>query len=294
MPLGARRGAGGDGPGWVGVTALVLVGAPAVVGIAWSAAAAVGWVGVGIGATTEGAARVVRVLSEPGVWRGTLWSLRVAALSTGLALIAALATAGLFRGSDRSSRLVRASAALPLPLPHIVAALAALLLLSQSGVLARLAAAAGWIEVPADMPAWVFDRAGVGVIAALAWKEYAFLVVVAWSVLAGRGAELEEAARTLGAGPVAAFLRVTLPLLLRALLPATVSVFVFVAGSYEVAALLAPSDPLPLPVLTMERYLGADLAARADAWVLALLAFAVALAAVIAHEWARRRWGTLS
>ena len=48
---------------------------------------------------------------------------------------------------------------------------------------------------------------------------------------------LEEAARTLGAGPWAAFRRVTWPLLWRGMLPGAAAVFVFVAGSYEAAAL---------------------------------------------------------
>jgi molybdate transport system permease protein len=101
---------------------------------------------------------------------------------------------------------------------------------------------------------------------------------------------LEEAARTLGANPAAVFRRVTLPLLWRGLLPATVAVFVFVAGAYEAAAVLAPSDPLALPLLTLERYTDANLSRRSDAFVLVLVGMAVSLLAVVAHEWARNRW----
>jgi len=97
-------------------------------------------------------------------------------------------------------------------------------------------------------------------------------------------------ARTLGARPAAVFRRVTWPLLWRGLLPAVVAVFVFVASTYEATAVLAPSDPLALPLLTLERYTDADLSRRGDAFVLVLLGMAVSLLAVAAHEWARSRW----
>ncbi|HEU4700158.1 MAG TPA: ABC transporter permease subunit, partial [Gemmatimonadales bacterium] len=160
----------------------------------------------------------------------------------------------------------------------------------QSGLLARLGHAAGLVATPADMPPLVYDRWGIGLVLTLAWKETPFLALLAVSVLATRGRALEEAARGLGAGTAARLRRVTLPLLWRGLLPGVIAVFVFAAGSFETALLLAPSDPLALPLLTAERAENLGLDARADAFVLALLAFAVAALAVAAHEWARARW----
>jgi ABC-type spermidine/putrescine transport system permease subunit I len=137
------------------------------------------------------------------------------------------------------------------------------------------------------MPALVLDPLGVGLIVALVWKEIPFLTLVAISVLETRGTQLEETARGLGAGPVSVLLRVTWPVLWRGMLPAAVAVFTFVAGSYEAAVLLAPSDPLALPLLTWERYTDASLSRRGDAYVLALLGMLLALGAVALHEWVR-------
>jgi putative spermidine/putrescine transport system permease protein len=223
------------------------------------------------------------------VLRGLLWSLWVAAAATALATAGAVLVAVAFRGSGRVDRLGRALAVLPLPLPHLVAAALGVLVLGQSGLLARLGFAADLIAAPAEMPALVYDRWGAGLILVLAWKELPFLALLAVSVLATRGAALEEAARSLGAGPLARFRLVTWPILWRGLLPAIVAVFVFAAGSYETAVLLAPSDPLALPLLTVERHLDPSLDRRADAYVLALAAFAIAILAAVAHEWARVR-----
>jgi putative spermidine/putrescine transport system permease protein len=172
-----------------------------------------------------------------------------------------------------------------------VAAALGVQLLGQSGLVARAGHALGLVAGPADVPALLYDPLGTGLILTMAWKELPFLAVVAASVLATRGASAEEAARTLGAGRWATLSLVTWPLLWRGLMPAVVAVFVFVAGNYEVAALMAPSDPLALPLLTAERAVDPDLARRGDAYVLALVALGVGALAVAAHEAARARWG---
>jgi len=267
-----------------GVTASLLLALPVLVGIGYAAAAATGIAGVG---ATGGFSvdRIRNVLGEAVVRESLWWSVRVAALSTGISTLVAAGLAVAFRGTRRTDRAGRLLSILPLPVPHLVAAVAALLILGQSGLLARITALAGWIGGPAEMPALTRDRAGIGMIVALVWKEVPFLTLVAGAVLATRGDALERTARALGAGPWTTLRRVTWPVLSRGMLPAVVAVFTFVVGSYEVAALLAPSDPIALPLLTWERYTDADLARRPDAFVLTLLGVAIAAVAVVLHEW---------
>ena len=270
-----------------GLLAALIVSLPVLVGVGYSVLAIFGLTGPGANGLSS--ARLA-VLREPVVWTGLAWSLWVAAASTGIAAAGAVLVAALFRGGARSDRTARLLAVLPLPIPHLAAAVAGLLLLGQSGLLSRLLFAFGLLSSPGEMPALVYDRAGLGLILTLAWKEFSFLALVAFSVVATRGERLEEVARTLGARPAAVFRRVTWPLLWRGLLPTVVAVFVFVASTYEATAVLAPSDPLALPLLTLERYTDADLSRRGDAFVLVLLGMAVSLLAVAAHEWARSRW----
>jgi putative spermidine/putrescine transport system permease protein len=271
-----------------GVLAALVVAAPVLIGVVLSVMGALDLVGPGTSgrATWE---RVARVAGDRVTWRGTVWSLWVAAASTGLATAGAMLIAVAFRGDSRADRLGRTLAIVPLPIPHVVAGVMGVMILGQSGLLARLLHALGVIDGPAAMPALVFDPAGIGLILTLVWKEIPFLALVAFSVLAAQGDGLEETARTLGAGRWATFRRVTLPVLWRGMLPAVVAVFAFVAGSYELALLLAPSDPLALPLQTMERYTGSSLGRRADAFVLALVAIAIAAAAVALHEALVRR-----
>jgi putative spermidine/putrescine transport system permease protein len=276
----------------LGIAAALVLAAPVVVGMVYAVSAALGLAGAG--ATGDASLeRVAAVVTDPVVWSGTLWILWVAAASTALSAAIAIAVAVAFRGAGRLDALGRALAILPLPVPHLVAAVGGLLVLGQSGLLARFAFHLGLVEGPAGMPALVYDPAGIGLVLALTWKEVPFLTLVAVSVLATRGNALERTARGLGAGRRDVFRRVTWPVLWRGMMPAAVAVFTFVAGSYEAAVILAPSDPLALPVLTWERFVDAGLSQRADAYVLALLGFGIALTAVGVHEWVRARVGSL-
>lgn len=276
----------------LGIAAALVLAAPVLVGMAYATAAALGLAGAGAAGQVS-LDRVAAVLTDRVVWSGTLWILWVAAASTVLSGAIAVAIAVTFRSTGRLDALGRALAILPLPVPHLVAAVGGLLVLGQSGLIARIAFHLGLIEGPAGMPALVYDPVGFGLILALTWKEVPFLTLVAVSVLATRGDALERTARGLGAGRRDVFRRVTWPVLWRGMMPAAVAVFTFVAGSYEAAVLLAPSDPLALPVLTWERFVDAGLDQRADAYVLALVAFGIALIAVACHEWVRARIGNL-
>lgn len=268
-----------------------LVATPVLAGIAYAAAASLGVTGPA--ASGFAATRLLDVLRERTTWTGLGFTLWISGLATVLATAGAVAVAVVFRESAPLDRALRAIATLPLAVPHVVAGALGVFILGQSGMLARLFAAAGVIETPAGMPALVYDHLGLGLALTMAWKEFAFLFVVAVALLTTQEAEVEETARTLGAGRSTTFTRVTWPVLWRGLLPAVIAVFVFVAGSYEAAALLAPSDPLVLPLLVSERASDPDLARRGDAYVISLLLLGVGVIAVVLHEMTRAKWEPL-
>lgn len=280
MPRTARPGTARapGGPSGAPLLALLALSAPVSLGVLYSLGASAGLVGTG--ARGFDLAQLRDVLGHADTWRSVGWTVLTAGGGTILATIGALLAAVPLR----HQRVARALALVPLAVPHAAGALAVLLLLAQSGMLARLAHAAGWIAQPADFPALVYDRPGIGLVLAFAWKEFPFLLLTALAVLATRGTQHEEVARTLGASPRQAWRRVTLPLLWRGMAPAVVAVFAFLLGQYEMATLLAPSDPMPLAVLTYERAMDAELARRGGAYVLALLAMGITLLLVVLHQ----------
>ncbi len=272
-----------------GLLAATLLALPVLVGIAYSFKASTGLAGAG--ATGHASlARLVQVARDPSTWAGLWFTLCTAAAATVLATIAAVAVAVTFRRDGRASQAGRLLAAFPMTIPHVVAGVLSVWTLSQSGTLSRIAYAFGLTARPADMPTLIYDRFGIGMIVTLGWKEAAFMSIVASTLLATRGSDAEEAAQTLGASSWSVFRRVTWPLLWRGLAPAIIAVFVFVLGNYEVAALLAPSNPLALPLLVAERAADPDLTRRGDAYVVSLLLLSIAVATVAVHEWVRARW----
>jgi len=260
------------------LVAIAVLAGPVLVGGGYSLAASLGLVGAGSSGFTV--ATWLELLRAGETWRSVGWTLLTAGAGTALAFAAAVTVA---RGAG-GSLLARQLALIPLALPHVAGALAALLLLGQSGFLSRAAHAVGWIDGPAEFPAMVYDPAGIGLTLAFAWKEFPFLLLNAIAVLDSRDRTLEETARSLGADASQTWRRVTWPLLWRGMAPAVIAVFAFLVGQYEMAVLLAPSDPLPLSMLTQERAVDPDLARRGAAHALSLLALLLTMVLVVVHE----------
>lgn len=265
----------------IGLFLPALIALPPLIGLGYAVAASLGLIGVAPGGPTS---RFLReVITNHTTWAALAWTLWITMASTFLATLAAVFLAATFRAESKADRFGRIVAVLPLPVPHVVVALSSLLILGQSGLLARVAHSAGIISTPAQMPPLVYDRWGVGLIFALVWKEIPFLALIAFTVLKSRGCMLEETARTLGANGIHTFFYATWPMLWRGMLPGIVAVATFVAGSYETAALLAPSRPLALPLLTMERYTATAMDLRPGAFVLAGFTLLLSLAAVAVY-----------
>lgn len=158
-----------------------------------------------------------------------------------------------------------------LAFPHLVWAVALLLFLSQSGLLARWAATLGLIQTPADFPVLVRDRYGIGIILHYASKEIPFLVLILLAVLRAQPDGYDLVAVNLGASRWQRLRYVTLRLVTPALLSGALLVFAFVFSSYEVPALLGVSYPRMLPVLALRFFNDPDLRARADGMAISLM-----------------------
>lgn len=164
-----------------------------------------------------------------------------------------------------------------LAFPHLVWAVALLLFLSQSGLLARWAATFGLIQTPADFPVLVRERYGIGIILHYVSKEIPFLVLILLAVLRVQPAGYNLVAENLGASRWQRLRYVTLPLVTPALLSGALLVFAFVFSSYEVPALLGVGYPRMLPVLALRFFNDPDLRSRADGMAISLMITTIVL-----------------
>ncbi|HUH85990.1 MAG TPA: molybdate ABC transporter permease subunit [Stellaceae bacterium] len=206
-----------------------------------------------------------------------LWSV-ITSLPLGLAVAFLLARRN-FPGKILVDGLVH----LPLVLPPVVVGFALLVLFGRRG----------------PVGAWLYGT--LGVTFAFNWKGAALASGVMGFPLMVRAMRLslelvdrrlEQAARTLGAGRVRVFLTVTLPLMAPGILSGVILAFArsiseFGATITFVSNIPGETSTLPLALYTLTQVPGHD----ADAWRLALLSVALAMAALTLSELLARRLG---
>ena len=211
-------------------------------------------------------------------------SLYVSFVSTALSTVLAIACGLLIRSVNRGRRILAFVFQLNLSVPHIVGAVAILLLLSQSGLLSRVAYSMGLTSVPSDFPVLTGDSWSFGIIAQFVWKEVPFIGVVVLAVLTGQTREFEAVARTLGASPWQVFKRVTLPILAPAVLATSIIVFAFTFGHFEVPFILGQRFPEVLPVLAFRAFTNPDLGMRSEALALNVVLVVVVTCLIISYR----------
>lgn len=221
-----------------------------------------------------------------GEWQALWLSLKVSLLAVSGAFPIALATAWLLsRRRFRGKIFVDALVHLPLVLPPVVMGYLLLITFGQR----------------APLGAWLHDVFGFSLMfrwtgAALA----AGIVTLPFQVRAMRLAfdainpQLEAAARSLGAGPLDTFMRITLPLALPGVIAGAITAFAASLGEFGAIITFVSNVPgetrtLPLAIYTALQTPGGEAAAAR----LSALAIALAVAGLIGAELAAhriRRW----
>jgi len=237
-----------------------------------------------IGLTDFTAEHYINVLTDRNFLQSLWLTFRIAFWSTFLSSVLAIGAALVLRETFKGSQFATFLFQVPLPIPHLVAANGIVLLITQSGLLARLGVAAGLMSVPADFPALVFDRAGIAIILTFLWKEVPFIGLVILAVLQSVGPQFEEIAQTLGANRWQRFWFVLLPLIMPGILSTSIIVFAFVFASYEIPLLLGVRFPTTLPVLAFRNYQDPDLALRPQAMAVSVILAIIAVILLIAYR----------
>ena len=157
-------------------------------------------------------------------------------------------------------------------------------MITQSGLIARVAVAIDLLRVPADFPALVFDRGGVDVTLTFLWKGVQFIGLVVLAILQSVGPEYEEQARTLGANVRQRFFTVLLSLIMPGVLSTSTIVFAFTFANHETPLLLGVRFPSILPVVVLRQYQDPDLGLRPEAMAAGIVLAIVATLLLAAYR----------
>ena len=243
-----------------------------------------------IGLTEPNLGAYAAVFTDREFYLSFLLTFHIAFTSTVISAALAIGAALLLRRQFIGRAVVNFLFQLNLTVPHLVGAIGILYLFSQSGSFARLAAEWGMIARPGEFPALVFDPYAIGIILQYVWKEIPFIGVIVLANMQALGEDYESVARSLGASKWQAFRHVLLPLVFPGVLSASIIVFAFTFGAYEIPAILGANYPAALPVLAYRKYTDVDLAARPDAMAMAVvIALLSALMIYLYVRYARRR-----
>ncbi len=224
-----------------------------------------------IGLTEPNLDAYVAVITDRRFTLSFLLTFYIAFASTLISAIIAIAAALMLRRTFVGRGVINFLFQLNLTVPHIVGAIGILYLFSQSGSFARISHAIGLIERPSQFPELVFDPFAIGIILHYTWKAIPFVGVIVLAQMQALGTDYESVARSLGASRWQAFRHVLLPLILPGALSASVIIFAFVFGAYEIPALLGASFPEALPVLAYRLYTDVDLGSRPQAMAMAVV-----------------------
>jgi putative thiamine transport system permease protein len=214
--------------------------------------------------------------------------------ATLLALLLAVAAAAALH--DRTAlRWARPLLAPLLAVPHLAAAAGFAFLVAPSGLIIRcLSPWMTGLHQPPDIPT-LQDPWGVALAVGLGLREAPFLLL---AILAAQEQRCLEhplaAARTLGCGPVGAWLKIALPAVWPLVRLPTLAVLVFGLSVVDVAIVLGPNAPPTFAVLLLDLFQDVDLDHRLEASAGALLLLGVvglAALALAGLEVLARRYG---
>lgn len=173
------------------------------------------------------------LFADPAFGAAAWFSLRIALLATLASAVCAVAVA---LGVRRRGITLRTLVALPVPVPHLLVAVLAVLWLAPGGLADR--------ALGTDLGASVIrDRHGVGIVLVYVYKETPFLVLLLLAAMGGGLAEREEAAAVLGASPAQRLRWVLWPAIRTPLVIGSIVVGAFALGAFEVPLTVGPNFP---------------------------------------------------
>jgi molybdate transport system permease protein len=213
--------------------------------------------------------QALRLSLEVALW-SLLWNLPVATAAAWL----------LVRRRFPGRTLLDAFVHLPLVLPPVLTGYLLLVLFGARGPIG------GWLQRVFGIHL-IFTTAGT--VLAVAVMTFPLMVRAIRLTLEGIDAGLEEAARTLGAGPVDRFFSITLPLMLPGILAGAITAFAAGLGEFGAVITFVSNIPgitrtLPLALYTALQTPNGD----ATAARLAITSLTLGLAGLVLSEWLSR------
>ena len=220
------------------------------------------------------------LFATPGLGKAISLTLLTGIGSTAIAFLLTVLVFGGGHGTVAFNRAKRAMTPL-LAVPHLAMAVGLAFLLSPSGWIARLISPwpSGW-ETPPDI-ALVQGPFGIALTLGLIIKEMPFLLLMTFAALGQiRADDQIRMARSLGYGPVQAWLKLVLPVIYPQIRLPIYAVLAFSLSVVDMAMVLGPTTPPTLAPLILRWFNDPELTMRFQAAAGAILQLLIVLGAI--------------
>lgn len=195
-----------------------------------------------------------KALTDSTLWMSMGLSVLIATGVVAISTALALGLLMLLRVQLESPR-VRFLLHFPLAVPPMVAAFVSFQWLGNSGMLARAAQSAGWLDAPDAFPPLINDPFYLGVCATLTLLTFPFfLLVFLHQYKSDNLLQISDLAATLGAPKAYIYRHILAPVLLRRAAPTLLLFGVFLLGAYEAPLLLGRQSPMMISVLINQKF----------------------------------------
>ena len=191
----------------------------------------------------------IEMFGTPRYWNALEWSAYVATTSALITLAIAYPLALWLRKPFAGSFLLSALIKAPYFVPGLVAVFLLLNVIAFHGIVNQALMWVGLTDRPIRLQN---DRNGYGLIALQVWKQLPLAFLLLQGAVQAIPDPVLNAARDLGAGPVARFRKVVLPLTARAMQAASILIFIGVAGDFTFQATVGPTRENSLATLMVQ------------------------------------------
>lgn len=220
-------------------------------------------------------------ISMPIAWsalRLTLWTSALMAVIN--AIMGTLTAYVLVRYEFPGKALLNAIVDLPLAIPTLVTGVMLVVLYGPQSFIGA------WLK---DQMDWRIIFAPPGIILALLFVNFPFVVRAVQPVLQSLDLESEEAAATLGAGSATIFWRVTLPALWLPIASGALLSFARAIGEFGAIVIVAGNIPLRSQTAAVYVFGEVESANRQGASAMSIVMLSLAFALVLFVDWLRKR-----
>ena len=223
-------------------------------------------------------------ISMPIAWSAlklTLWTSALMAVIN--AIMGTLTAYVLVRYEFRGKALLNAIVDLPLAIPTLVTGVMLVVLYGPQSFIGA------WLE---EQMNWRIIFAPPGIVLALLFVNFPFVVRAVQPVLQSLDLESEEAAATLGAGSATIFWRVTLPALWLPIASGALLSFARAIGEFGAIVIVAGNIPLRSQTAAVYVFGEVESSNRQGASAMSIVMLSLAFVLVLIVDWLRKRGKT--